>query len=451
MVYKQIFLTIVSKPKKLSSAPKRLMNLLGHEHASMINVFTANGTRAYGSDREIAKSVLNQLSAYNAWLACSCLEKDGEEDDDNDYRNAPILFPKKNPGADDNRTLVRAAFRPDHHENCPFFKSKEISENNKKEQGDPERRKILTDELFAIIKPPSLIACAMDAHSEINLSANNTVGIRENKLSRILLTIIDDADLINLDHGRHPPTRYEQLKAVKNILSEYHFDKGKKISVQDYTEMYLEKTNKLCLKIKGNNWKKHGLAPQGYLIGIAKSFSDRKLVTLDNVEVTIDTPIEYSGQNTKGPYIAIILVGSCNGGTFLTPLRAFTQPIFSEDLLIPVDSDFERKTLKILLDCQKTKKFSICKPVRDIAVDSNQLGENTRGRKALLTVTKTTIRPDFILSYDDGRMVVVETMGYENTDYLDRKKRTHSDMRQIGEIVEHRPDSDSDDMLIKML
>lgn len=460
MSQKYIWFEIVSKAKP-GSYPREIKTVEPHERESLIRMFTEHGGNPTGVDRALAKKTLFNLVIYDGWLACSCLSKN---DYDVDYLKAPILYSVKIPGKNnDGVTLRRAAFRPSHHKDCEFFKADDKNNNATTESGcqgfkTDGKRNLNADELLTILKPIDLVMSPLDLESDkeediIDIGNVRGRSKRPSKLSRILLTLMDYANLTSIDHTEDIAPRYKQLAAIQAVLANQYFDAGNKLCVQKFTEVNLENTKRLCatIKSKSADWKQNNTVPQGFLIGLAKSFEGKFITTLNNVEVEIDTPVGFSGQNTKGPYLVIILVGRRNGGSWFTPIRAFTQPVFSENLLVPVESDYERKTLKILLDCQIEKKFSITKPVADRLVSPNLRNKKPISGEPAEIMQPMNIRPDFILCYDQGKTVVVETMGYQTIEYIERKKRTHPYMRVLGEIIEHRPDVDSDEMFRKLL
>ena len=451
MIKHNILLTIISK----SATPKIFGELVGGQSEAIINKFTNAGKRPSGYDQSVVLDTLINLKTLDAWLACSCVS-DANDDAEIDFKNAPLLIPAKIPSASDHGiTLRRAPKRPDHHESCPFYratnKAKESSPDCISNDNSDNQSKINSDECLAILKPVTFVASAMDSADDLRLGAQELNQARQTKLSRILLTVMDDAGLTRVAEN-YKSTKFEQFEALYNALSDYHFDGERKISVQKFTELSLEKLKRLCSNMrKSNDWKRLDVIPQGFLIGLASSIDGYTVKTINNNNVSIETPVILSGQSPKGPYLVIILVGSRNNGGFYECLRAFAQPVYSENLLVPVDSDYERQTLKILLESQSSKKYSIYKPVADREVSMRGHRQKTENTDILQRTPPIKVRPDFILTYQDFSSVVVETMGYRTDEYLERKKRTHAAMAKIGRIVEHRPECDADELLRKLI
>jgi hypothetical protein len=173
------------------------------------------------------------------------------------------------------------------------------------------------------------------------------------------------------------------------------------------------------------------------MIGTATDTTDRTISTKSGVTLTVAGKVARFGEEgTAGPFIALMLVGFNADSQRFEPLRAYVHPVASSSLLIPVDSNLERRTLSVLMDLQswlhadKAIDVLIEKPLADMPT-----GHDT-----------PPVRPDFLLRVK-GKAVVVETMGYDNAEYLASKQRTHPLMERIGPIVQHRSGEHADKAL----
>ena len=452
MTYKHIWLTAINRADT-GKMPISEGDLKPHEQESLIKIYTDHyGGEFTGNDRYNATRILERLQNLKLWLACSC---HSTNDVDFDFRTAPVLFSKRIPGKDnEGLTLVRAPLRSPHHEECPFFRAQdsESTSTSKNSNINFEQTKIDSDELFSILKPVNYIAAPRNSVETKHFDGNANSGQKQTNLSRILLSAMDKAGLNLIDRRKYMPNMHEQLEALRKTFSDCFYDKGKKLSVRSHTEVSLDKLRRLSMTIRNSqSLEKYNVVPQGFLIGVAKSFEKRTFITIENTELEIETPIILSGQNPKGPYLVIVLVGCRNKGTFYLPLMAFAQPVFSENLLVPVDSNLERKTLQCLLDCQREKGFAIYKPIADETVHIFKEKVVAKEGTSFDVTQAKRVRPDFKLNYDSKKLLIVETMGYTTDVYLERKQRTHEAMKALGPIVEHRPDVDSDQSFIDQL
>ena len=109
--------------------------------------------------------------------------------------------------------------------------------------------------------------------------------------------------------------------------------------------------------------------------------------------------------------------------------EGYAHALYQLTCPVPVDSKLERNTLTALLNVASwlkrkpgTPELSLERPLFDTEVYVN--GE------------KKYVLPDFIVTAraPDGKTarVVIETMGYEDSDYCARKSRQHTGMKQIG-------------------
>ena len=133
------------------------------------------------------------------------------------------------------------------------------------------------------------------------------------------------------------------------------------------------------------------------------------------------------GNHISGPYIVLVVAGEYPEARGYAPLRAYAQPIHNGRLFVPVESDFERKTLNAILAGQRALNtqgvdLAIGKPLFD---SMTSLGP---------------CRPDFVLearSRVTGEMktLVVEAMGFDSADYEAAKAVTHPRMKMLGDLV----------------
>lgn len=376
------------------------------------------GAAPSATDREQAANLLDKLADQNAWLACAC--------QDSSLAKSPILYPQKTRTG--SRTLVRNYDRASHTEVCPFYRLRT-------ESGDIPSH--------SVRKPMSgafgVLTNATDGTDTTENSPDERTyagAVGTPKLARILFTILEKAGL-NVVSRDGPLGITPQYNVLRDALKTFSFDTGKQKNVSDYTETRVDEASfrSLARKLTHSTTWPPPLKPQGFLIGIVRELDGRRLICgkgsdLPEVRGRVVRP----GENTPGPYLVIVLVGRLNNESDFSPLRAFVHPVMSASLLIPVDSNLERETLKILLDRQRLQKdnypFKLVKPLIDLRV-----GE-----------PETAVRPDFILDYGVHK-VVVETMGYSDPDYLQRKERTHATMAVIGPVIKHGIDGDADRLL----
>ena len=113
-------------------------------------------------------------------------------------------------------------------------------------------------------------------------------------------------------------------------------------------------------------------------------------------------------------------------------LDAYAHPAYSRSLLLPVDSDAERRTAAILLDelaywHRLGTRLGLRKPLETFDLPDGQIAPP----------------PDFLVEGPGSVTVAVETMGaLHDPGYVARKRQTHARMRQIPgvvDLIEHDP------------
>ena len=132
-----------------------------------------------------------------------------------------------------------------------------------------------------------------------------------------------------------------------------------------------------------------------------------------------------SGQNPekRAPYLSLVLVANHREERGYAALRAYAQPIFAASRFVPVESDFERRVLRLLIQAQHEVRR--IRPERHITIRKPLFAEKT---------PEGPCRPDFIVDIRDrvrnGEIAargtyVIEAMGYQTDEYAAAKLRTH--------------------------
>lgn len=371
----------------------------------LIRCFTGDGEPAE-YERHRAQLVLDDLARKSAWLMCACT---GATD-------GPILYPQRNRNGT-TRMLVRNYDRREHDAQCPFHRLR--SERTAPAPAEPMERH---NGAFGLIKE-----IAVGEKDAAEREARGHAGERVPMLRRLLFRVLETAHLHKIQSTGPAPLK-DQYEAFNTALGELHFDGGRTIALKNYAFTSIERIDWLKERLERKKpWPKP-LEPQGFLMGAVSQIEDHSLVTSKGFTLPVSGKIARFGEDgTAGPYLVMALVGWDRDAQDWRALRAYAHPLHSSALLIPVDSNLERKTLKLLIKLQewlldkKSVRIIIEKPLADMPTGSRS----------------PAVRPDFLLRVG-MKTVVVETMGYDDPEYLASKARTHPLMERIGSIVEHR-------------
>jgi hypothetical protein len=181
---------------------------------------------------------------------------------------------------------------------------------------------------------------------------------------------------------------------------------------------YYRLRERLNRRIEG--WKR----PYGLFIDTFDRIEDRVLyptrVDLKPLHVTGSLTVFGEGEILRRPpYLVIGLVTRPEReAQSVDLLRAYAHPCVAWDRFTLVDSQLERETLALLISCRERLRkshgvsFGIEKPLYDRGPP-----ETDNGRKVCI--------PDFILRPKGENirhpLIVIETMGYDDADYRERK------------------------------
>ena len=182
--------------------------------------------------------------------------------------------------------------------------------------------------------------------------------------------------------------------------------------------------------------------PHGVLVFVAASIEGEAIIAALGARLAVEGPIAVfgpgRGSRRTGPFIVAVLVASPDGCAPPVPMKAYAQPCWSAEDILPLDSSRERDTLNILVRFQawmaeQGYAVGITKPLYDRA-------EYYFGDKE----PDQVVKPDFegtihaIAGQRFLRSFVAETMGFDTPDYKANKAR----LKQIltnkpGYYLEH--------------
>jgi hypothetical protein len=314
---------------------------------------------------------------------------------------------------------------PQHAEACEFYREPaEQAEISASYQ--PQRKNV------RLVRSFTLAAGASPMRREIASSTN-----RRPQLAALLVRLLTDAGLQRVEAGGFkPPPLPEQMRRLWPIAREISLDN--QVRLADALCMSVAKLPGLAAQIEAAKDESYPhTRPHGVLLVRVQSVRAGMLRTLNGEELPVtgrmavfgDRPEDEPGQavDARAPYLAICIVARPSPGERAQITAAYVHPCASLDRLMLVDSDAERHTLALLKNFQYAmlkgsgSVVTIDKPMDSLAPDRWPDGR-----------PRPPVIPDFLVTVRDrdGSMkrAVIETMGYADKGYRERKARLHPEM-----------------------
>lgn len=380
----------------------------------------------------LTTQVLREMRQLDAWLQCDCIKGDSPA------MNSANLIK-------DTGTLFLSGFNHEHASGCPMYRpfsgdTGATSSGTRKHAGSCRinyRNFLPADDTKATIRGLGLPAVQRD---------ERTRRTRRSQIARLLLSLIEDAGLNRLTTLFPLPSRSirESLNAIQTVTQNQTFIRGRQLSeivrFQPGMSAYGQEQLMKELERPDIRW------PVGRMRMFFQIFMSSH-VSRDEVEFRWQSGsivfrpergVSINGESLGGvrpPYWVILAFRRGSDGNIICS-EGYAHALFRLGAPIPVDSDLERSTLEslsVVSEWLKNKPevplLSLEKPLFDIEVC-------TEGEKGY-------VLPDFIIT---GRMpngdiskVVIETMGYADDGYCERKVEQHKGMRQIGSLQTDPP------------
>ena len=424
-----------------------------------------NGDRALQLNSQVA-GILDHLRQRQLWIACECqqaLDRPQKADGINSDL-LPILCPVQLDAWGRRFSFRRIRRQIPHHPDCIFHTPDRLEDRFAfdrnlavSSQGNPngtQEEEYRPPATANPLKPlPASTSFALDladgtpVHLAISCQPQRdfVTGQKRSphpppKLARMLFTLLEEARLHII-----PPSWWKQRKQTD--LRQHRLQRTQRhivnrIPLKHYLTTQPNEIAGGCRRLEtfakagGRDWPPH-VKPQAFFAGIANGYN----ITAQTLQVAgppstlpLETPpICFAPPHSRprGPFWAFAHIGESQLHPGRYVLRqAYVHPVFSQALPVVVDSDAERQTLEILLAVQRSLlerglSIAITKPLHDFTTSAGE-----------------PYRPDFVLfpvrrgrGMQVGSCIVVETMGFAEQEYLERKEKTHRRMAELGEVL----------------
>ena len=380
-----------------------------------------------GSDGDHRASVTMVVKArdHEQWIACDCLGGDDPP---------PLMSPAFLSEAETyylRRLTAKRRKRPEHRNDCPFFREQAPQRVREKRSTDPPT----IDEPHGLfiahrLAPEKLSAAPDEAEPD-----DRSRGVAIPRLARLLWLLMDKSGVNVVEplpegRGRDASMAIEFAR-LRRTAERLTIAPGIPLDRHFYTHIdsYDRKIVFARLRRAAPDWPA-GFAPQAFLALYAIDISGTTITLAQGKQLELKTRVQYAGSRVGPPYIVLVVVGEHNPRDGYCALRGYAQPIARPSNFVPVHNAWERKTVIQLLDLQyRLRRQGISvgfkRPLFDLA---SPIGP---------------VRPDFVLDIRDantGEIVetALEVIASEEPDYLAAKRRQLAALDEIGTVIAAR-------------
>lgn len=413
--------------------------LLIYEREALHQVFS-NDRKYAEADLRIANQLLDEMDRKELWVECDCIEP--EEGQEKPF-NCEVKGKKR-------ATLMHVHTSGHHDEKCPLYRLiREREGNNPTTEakisplipvgGDdwlPEKKKA------AKVNPAEVIPRTSRSRRK-QLKPVPALG-------RKLLTLIQAAGLNHLELYPACSTKglTAAIAAINEVLSTNTMRNGTYLSELFTCSPWLNKNDidQMLKKLEsGSDLNTSNKELCIYIIGLAKIVTKEEIVFKINGKLFTHRPearVSINGENShnagcREPYWAILEYRRGQNGMVYCH-AGYAHAAESLDNTVPVDSIKEKETLNVII---KACDFVCRQKNPPVAIS---LIKPLFSMKSVKDGVEDFIHPDFILNVvpaGDGKIAsfIIETMGYDLAEYVERKGRTHEVMRREGCLLTDPP------------
>ncbi len=347
------------------------------------------------------------------WFLCDCRP---------DAVHPPALVPVS-------QTHIRrheASPWPAHADTCDFYR-------------DPEEQRAITGSYAApAVDKPLRLMRPLSGEAAPPLERRlDTISRQVTRpgIARLLLELVTSAGLQAIGPEWRPPTLVDQVKAIWSAAKRIEIDSG--VSLPEFLCTSPARLGELVARIEGAPAGRFTRTrPHGVLVVRAKTIGAGLLLPVSGEPIPVRGRLAVFGgradggretraeRSARAPYLVACVVGRALEGEPVEVLSAYAHPCADDTHLMLVDSDMERRTLHQLrsvqawLGSKRDVQVAIEKPMFD-------LGPEGQGG----TEPRAPCIPDFVIrtarSGGLSTTLVVETMGFADVAYRERKRRMH--------------------------
>lgn len=407
--------------------------LLLAEKEALLHVFS-KGRKPAQADLRIANRILEEMDKKELWLKCDCVDPDPEAED-------PF-------SCEVNGAKLRhvQSTRP-HDEQCPLFRLKKErdADNTPSESKTSPLNPVGGDDWLPNKKREPGITVVEGPVVPRKRRRKNLKPVPA--LGRKLLTLIQAAGLNQLElvPEYQSPGVTGAISRIRTVLEEHSLRNGTPLSKLCYCAPWLTRDQISEMLTQVEAGQENDKEPCIYIVGIAKK-ACREEVSF-SIKGTVynhwpEARVSINGENSynvgsRAPYWAILEYRRGRDGSVYCH-EGYAHAAYTPDNPIPVDSNKERDTLKVIINACS---YACRQPNHPDAIS---LSKPLFTSKIVKDGEEEVIHPDFILNVVSAgentvTTLIIETMGYESEEYIERKRHTHCWMEQEGILLTDPP------------
>jgi hypothetical protein len=364
--------------------------------------------------KQAALKLLQEAHENGYWLACDCLANVAEP---------PLMYVRRFETGQ--LSLVRMPNRTAHLATCGFKFTENPVYSHAKSSGQIKS----WDKTSALNLHHTLQTELVAAVEKTDETSKATASHRIPRLGRLLYTLLQEARLTKIKANM--PNISEQFNLFKKLASQYFL--ANKIAMTDFLWTFPTQTGFAAVQLKNSQsqWP-DAIRPYGIFILLVERFENNIAYCAargELISIELNGNLVFSSgrlSESSGPFllIATFTDAAARPGSFVM-MNGFAIPVYANYLLVPVESNYERRVLQKLLQLiqvfrKKDVTLIVEKPLFDIAVKGSSVIDSCR--------------PDFLLKTKE-KTIVLEVMGSEEEAYQERKLRTHSIMERLGPLL----------------
>ncbi|EMB4295528.1 hypothetical protein U9D55_003864 [Enterobacter roggenkampii] len=397
----------------------------------------SNGRKPSQADLRIAKTVFEEMDRRELWVKCDCVENDtSTEGPFNCEVNAAKL-----------RHVKTTRY---HNEQCPLFRLKKSKDADNS----------VTEGKTSPLNPVGENDWLPDKKKETRItSVEGPVVPRKSRrktlkpipaLGRKLLTLIQAAGLnqIELVPEFQSPGLVGSINRIKEVLDEHSMGNGTLLNMLFSCAPWLshERINDMLTQLEvslgTDSSDKEACV---YIMGIATDANREEVTFTVRGNTFVHRPearVSINGESTynagsRAPYWAILEYRRGRDGKVYCH-EGYAHAAYTLDNPVPVDSNKERDTLKVIINASSYAGRQANHP------EAISLSKPLFTSKSIMNGVEEVIHPDFILNVVPRKentvtTFIIETMGCESEEYIARKQQTHSWMEQEGVLLTDPP------------